>query len=165
MFSRSLIAIPVMVVLTIVQIVVLPRFLFFPVDPSIPFLFALAWSLLSNVEEGLIWAFIGGLLMDIFTIAPFGGLALTYVIAVFAVNYIRDLLPPNRFVVPVISVVVGTTIQQLFYILYLRLFGILANTTLVMLLQTVMVQAILIIPIYWSMYFLKQTIRPKPVQI
>jgi len=128
-------------------------------------LFALAWSLLSNVEEGLIWAFIGGLLMDIFTIAPFGGLALTYVIAVFAVNYIRDLLPPNRFVVPVISVVVGTTIQQLFYILYLRLFGILANTTLVMLLQTVMVQAILIIPIYWSMYFLKQTIRPKPVQI
>ncbi|MFN2118709.1 MAG: rod shape-determining protein MreD [Candidatus Promineifilaceae bacterium] len=165
MFSRSLIAIPVMVVLTIVQIVVLPRFLFFPVDPSIPFLFALAWSLLSNVEEGLIWAFIGGLLMDIFTIAPFGGLALTYVTAVFAVNYIRDLLPPNRFVVPVISVVVGTTIQQLFYILYLRLFGILANTTLVMLLQTVMVQAILIIPIYWSMYFLKQTIRPKPVQI
>jgi len=87
------------------------------------------------------------------------------VTAVFAVNYIRDLLPPNRFVVPVISVVVGTTIQQLFYILYLRLFGILANTTLVMLLQTVMVQAILIIPIYWSMYFLKQTIRPKPVQI
>jgi rod shape-determining protein MreD len=165
MFSSTLIAIPVMVVLAVVQIVILPRVSFFPEAPSLPLLFALAWSLVSNVEEGVIWAFIGGLLMDIFTIAPVGGLALTYTLAVFAVNLIHGLLPPNRFAVPVISAVVATTVQQLLYILYLRIFGILANTTLITLLQTVVVQAILIIPIYWIMYLIKRGLRPRTVQI
>jgi rod shape-determining protein MreD len=165
MFASALLAIPVMAVLAIIQIVVLPRFSFFPVDPSLPFLVALAWSLVSNVEEGAVWAFIGGLLMDIFTIAPVGGLSLTYVAAVIAVNLMVDLLPPNQFVVPVISAVIATTIQQLLYILYLRLFGILANTTLIVLLQIVVVQAILIIPIYWFLFFIKRTIRPRPVRI
>jgi rod shape-determining protein MreD len=165
MFSSTLIAIPVMSVLTIVQIVILPRFSFFPGDLSLPFLFALSWSLLSNIEEGVIWAFIGGLIMDIFTIAPVGGLALTYMAAVYGVNIISNLLPRNRFAVPMISAVVATTVQQLLYILYLRLFGILANSTLISLVQTVLVQAVLFIPIYWSMYLLKRSLRPRPVQI
>jgi rod shape-determining protein MreD len=165
MFSSTLVAIPVMVILAIVQIVILPRFSIFPGDPSLPFLFALAWSLLSNVEEGVIWAFIGGLVMDIFTIAPVGGLALTYMAAVFAVDFIRSFLPRNRFAIPVISAVIASIVQQLLYILYIRLFGILANTTLTTMVQTVLVQAVLIIPIYWFMYFLKQGLRPRPVQI
>lgn len=165
MLSSVLVAIPVMALLTIVQIAILPRFSIFPVDPSLPFIFALAWSLLSNVEEGLVWAFIGGLLMDIFTIAPVGGLALTYMASVFAVNFVRDLLPANRLAIPVISAVVATTIQQLLYLVYLRLFGISASTTLLLLLQTVVVQTILVIPIYWAMYLLNRTLRPRPVQI
>lgn len=165
MFSSILIATPIMAILAIVQIVILPRFSFFAVDPSLPFLFALAWSLLSNVEEGVVWAFIGGLFMDIFTIAPVGGLALTYVVAVFAVNLVRDLLPANRLAIPVISAVVATTIQQLLYLIYLWLFGISAYTTFSILVQTVVVQTILIIPIYWIMYMLKRTLQPRPVQI
>jgi rod shape-determining protein MreD len=165
MFSSILIAVPVMIVLAIVQITILPRFSFFPVDPSLPFLFALAWSLLSNVEEGVVWAFIGGVFMDIFTIAPVGGLALTYMASVFAVNLIRDLLPANRFAIPVISAALATTIQQLLYYIYLRLFGISATTTLFTFFQIVIVQTILIIPLYWIMYFLTRTRRSRPVQI
>ena len=165
MFSSVLLAVPVMALLTIVQTVILPRFSLFEVTPSLPFLFALAWSLLSNVEEGVVWAFIGGLFMDIFTIAPVGGLSLTYMGAVFATSFISDLLPANRFAIPVLMAVVATVIQQLLYLLYLRLFGVVVNVSLITLLQTVVVQAILIIPIYWSMYFIRRMIRPRPVQI
>lgn len=165
MFSSILIAIPVMIILAIVQIAIFPQFSFFPVDPSLPFLFALAWTLVSNVEEGVVWAFIGGIFMDIFTIAPVGGLALTYMASVIAVYFIRDLLPANRFVVPLISAAVATTIQQLLYYIYLRLFGISATTSLVTLLQIVILQTILIIPIYWFLYFLKQARRSRPVEI
>lgn len=165
MFSTVLIAVPVMAVLTIVQTTVLPRFALFDVNPSLPFLFALAWSLISNVEEGVIWAFIGGLFMDIFTIAPVGGLSLTYTIAVFAVSLIVDLLPANRIIFPVLIAVVATTLQQLLYLLYLRIFGISVDGTLITLIQTVIVQAILIIPIYGLMYLVKRTVRPRPVQI
>lgn len=165
MFSTILIAVPLMAVLAIVQIAILPRFSFFAVDPSLPFLFALAWSLLNDVEEGIVWAFIGGLFMDIFTIAPVGGLALTYSVSIFAVNVVRDLLPVNPFVIPVLSAVMATVFQQLLYLIYLRLVGITANTTIVILLQTIVVQTILIIPIYWFMYFIKRTMRPRPVEI
>lgn len=165
MFSSILIAIPVMIILAVVQIAILPRFSFFAVDPSLPFLFALAWSLVSNVEEGVVWAFIGGVFMDIFTIAPVGGLALTYMASVIAVNFIHDMLPANRFAIPLISAAVATTIQQLLYYIYLRLFGISATTSLVTLLQIVILQTILIIPIYWFLYFLKRARRSRPVQI
>ena len=144
---------------------ILPRFGLFEVYPSLPFLFALAWSLLSSVEEGVVWAFIGGLFMDIFTIAPVGGLSLTYMVAVFVSGLIGDLLPANRFVFPVLVTVFATTVQQLLYMLYLRIFGISINATMITLVQTVVIQAILIIPIYWLMYLVKRTIRPRPVQI
>lgn len=165
MFSTVLVAVPFMAILTVVQTVILPRFALFEVDPSLPFLFALSWSLLSSVEEGVVWAFIGGLFMDMFSIAPVGGLSLTYMAAVFATSLIRDLLPANRFAFPLLVGVVATTIQQLLYLLYLRVFGIVVNATLITLVQTVVVQAILIMPIYWLMYLAKQIIRPKPVKI
>ncbi|MEJ2751969.1 MAG: rod shape-determining protein MreD [Chloroflexota bacterium] len=120
MFSSILSAVPIMALLTIFQTVILPRFSPLEADPSLPFLVALAWGLLSNSEEGVIWAFIGGLFMDIFTIAPAGGLSLSYMAGVFAASMMSDLLPPNRLLFPVISAVVATILQQLVYLLYLR---------------------------------------------
>ena len=165
MLSTVLVAIPLMAILTIIQTAVLPGFDFFDVTPSLPLLFALAWSLLSSVEEGVVWGFVGGLFMDTFTIAPVGGLALTYTLAIVATSFIRDLLPPNRFIIPVLLAVVATLVQQLLYLLYLRIFGISANSILSSLIQLVVLHAILIIPIYWFLNFIRRITRPSPVKI
>ena len=151
--------------LTIVQTVILPRFSPFEVDPSLPFLVALAWGLLSNVEEGVVWAFIGGLFMDIFTIAPAGGLSLSYMAAVLSAVMISELLPPNRLLIPIVSAVVATALQQFLYLLYLRIFGIGVQASLLTFVQVIVVQAILIIPIYWLISLIKRLLRPRPVQI
>lgn len=165
MLSNILIAVPVMAILTIVQTTVLPRFSLFVVTPSLPFLFALAWSLVNGVEEGIVWAFIGGLFMDIFTIAPVGGLSLTYMAAVLVVDLLSELLPANRWAILLISVVVATAVQQFLYFLYLRLFGVVIMASLSTFLRTVVVQVVLIIPIYWIIYLLRRAVRPRPVQI
>ncbi|MFN2135071.1 MAG: rod shape-determining protein MreD [Candidatus Promineifilaceae bacterium] len=165
MATTILIAVPIMALLTVLQVAVLPQLPFLAVTPSFPFLFAMAWSLLNNVEEGMVWAFIGGLFMDIFTIAPAGGLAICYVLAVLAVSLIEDFLPPNRLLVPLVLTALATAVQQLLYMVYLRLFGLTAAMSVSSFLQLVFWQALLVIPIYWALYLIKRTLQPRPVQI
>ena len=95
--STVFLAIPLMAFLTVLHTAVWPHFPILGVVPSLPFLVALAWGLLRGVTEGMVWAFIAGFFMDLFTAAPAGGLALTYMIAVLVAVLINEVLPANRF--------------------------------------------------------------------
>jgi hypothetical protein len=103
--------------------------------------------------------------MDIFTIAPMGGLSLTYVVAVLAVGLLTDFLPANRVVVPMLMAAIATVLQQILYLLYLRLFGIPVTVTLASFAELVIAQALLILPVYWFFYFIRRVTRPRPVNI
>jgi rod shape-determining protein MreD len=164
--STVILAIPLMLILTVLQTAVLPYFPLLGVIPSLPFLMALAWGLLRGVNEGVVWAFIAGFFMDLFTAAPVGGLALTYMIAVLAASTINEMLPQNRTIIPMFLAAVATVIQQLLYAIYLSIFGysllqVLASS----LLPTILLNAFLILPIYWLLYLVQRAIWPKPVEV
>jgi len=162
----TFLALPIMAVLTILQTAALPQFPILGVVPSLPFLVALAWGLLRGVNEGVIWAFIAGFFMDLFTAAPTGGLALTYMIAVFVAAQINEVLPANRFVIPMILAAVATIVQWLLYAIYLGLFGYNTLFTLsTSLMPVVLLQAFLILPIYWLLYLVQRAVWPKAVEI
>ncbi len=167
MFTSSiLLAIPLMVILTVLQTSVLPYFPLLGVIPSLPFMMALAWGLIRGVNEGVIWAFIAGFFMDLFTAAPTGGLILTYMIAVLVACLIKDLLPANRAVVPMLLAGLASIIQQLLYALYLGIFGYgLGQALASSLLPTVLIQTFLILPIYWLLYLGQRIVWPKPVEV
>ena len=164
--SSVFLAVPLMVVLTVLQTAVLPYFPLFGVTPSLPFLVALAWGLLRGVNEGVIWAFIAGFFMDLFTAAPVGGLALTYMIAVLAASVINDVLPANRTVIPMLLAAIATIIQQLLYAIFLAIFGYTVVRVIgISLLPTVLLHSFLILPIYWLLYLLQRVVWPKPVEV
>jgi rod shape-determining protein MreD len=164
--SSIFLAVPLMVVLTVLQTAVLPYFPLFGVTPSLPFLVALAWGLLRGVNEGVVWAFIAGFFMDLFTAAPVGGLALTYMIAVLAASVINDVLPANRTVIPMLLAAIATIIQQLLYAIFLAIFGYsIVQVIAASLLPTVLLHAFLILPIYWLLYLLQRAVWPKPVEV
>ncbi|MCZ7670303.1 MAG: rod shape-determining protein MreD [Chloroflexi bacterium] len=48
-------------------------------------LVVVSWTLLHGLEEGLVWAFVAGLCIDLFSIGPTGATALAYLTAVLAV--------------------------------------------------------------------------------
>ena len=75
-------AIPLMAVLAILQTAVLPRFPIAGLEPQLVFLVALAWGLLRGLEEGLVWAFIAGLWLDLFSMTPLGLSSLAFMAAV-----------------------------------------------------------------------------------
>jgi rod shape-determining protein MreD len=164
--SSIFLAVPLMVVLTVLQTAVLPYFPLFGVTPSLPFLVALAWGLLRGVNEGVVWAFIAGFFMDLFTAAPVGGMALTYMIAVLAASVINDVLPTNRTVIPMLLAAIATIIQQLLYAIFLAIFGYsIVQVIAASFLPTVLLNTFLILPIYWLLYLLQRAAWPKPVEV
>jgi len=164
--TNILLAIPLMMILTVLQTAVLPYFPLFGVSPSLPFLVALAWGLLRGINEGVVWAFVAGFFMDLFTAAPIGGMALTYMIAVLAATFINELLPRNHTVIPMLMAAIATVIQQLLYAIYLGLFGYrIAPMITSSLLPTVLLQALLILPIYWLLYLLQRAVWPRRVEV
>ena len=165
MLASVLMAVPVMALLTIVQTAVFPRLPILGVTPSLPFLVALAWSLLRGLDEGLVWGFVAGLFMDLFTIAPVGGSSLTYMIAIGAATLISDLLPVNRFVNPILLGAAASLIQILLYTGYLRLFGYATDFSRATLLPQVAVQTAVFLPIYWLFYLSGRLLRPRPVSL
>jgi rod shape-determining protein MreD len=166
MSSTIYLAIPVMLLLAVVQTAVLPRFPILGLVPQLPFLVALAWGLLRGMNEGIIWAFIGGLLLDLFSVAPMGATSFSFMLAIVAVIWVENAMPADRFFVPVIMAIAATVINLLIYLILLQLLGY--PTTLqgaAVLLPTAILHGALILPVYWLLFYFDRIFRPRPVAL
>jgi rod shape-determining protein MreD len=143
------VAVPVMAVLAVIQSSVLPRFPIIGAVPQLMFLIALAWGAQRGLEEGLIWAFIAGLFVDLFSLAPLGISSLAFMAGVAAPVLIQRALPPRRLLVAILQAILGTLVYLIVYAIALRVFGFgVSPGGLVDLLPLVLIHAVLIVPIY-----------------
>jgi len=166
MSTTIYLAIPIMLALAVAQTAVLPRFPILGLVPLLPFLVALAWGLLRGINEGIVWAFVGGLFLDLFSVSPLGATALAFMLAITAVTWIENAFPTSRFFLPVIMAALATLIYLFVHLILLRLLGHPINLqTAAELSPTALLHGALILPIYWFMYYLDQLFRPRPVKI
>jgi rod shape-determining protein MreD len=114
-------AIPIMLLLAIIQATVMPKFPVLGFVPLLTLLVALAWGLLHTIEEGVAWAFIGGLFVDIFSITPIGATSLAMMAAVAAVIIIKRNFPESRVLLPIILSFTATLVYWFVYLLILRI--------------------------------------------
>jgi rod shape-determining protein MreD len=157
-------AIPVMAVLGIIQSSVLPRFPIFGVAPQLLFLVAMAWGLLRGLEDGLIWAFIAGIFVDLFSVSPLGLSSLAFMAGVFVV-LLQPALPPRRLLVAMLLTSLGTIIYLAFYVVAIRFTGRgISGAGLAELLPLIPLHALLILPIYLVMANLLRVTRPRRVE-
>ena len=191
------IAFPIMVVLAILQSTVLPRFPLFGIVPQLWFLFTIAWALHRGLEQGFVWAFIAGVIVDLFSASPMGVTTLALMTSVAAVVFLQRRLPANRIFIPALLAALATIIFWFVYLLLLRIIvpltienlqflGIsaLANSinsqdliddiagrfspsgsVLSFILGTTLLNAFLIVPVYWGLYALDRMFRPRRVEI
>ncbi|MCP4417208.1 MAG: rod shape-determining protein MreD, partial [Chloroflexi bacterium] len=85
MSASIYLAIPLMIVLGLVQTAVLPHFPILGNTPQLALLVALSWGMLHGIEEGVIWAFLGGIFTDLFSISPVGVSSLAFMVGITAV--------------------------------------------------------------------------------
>ncbi len=159
-------AIPLMVVLGVIQTAVLPHFSFRHLSPQLPLLVALAWGMLHGLDEGMVWAFIGGISMDLFSITPLGITAISYLVAVTAVLWLQQAFPTSRLILPVLLAAVATTIFLMVSLLLLRLTGFISTFQVaVTLWPLVLLNAIAMLPVYWFLYAVDRTVQPQHMQL
>jgi rod shape-determining protein MreD len=75
--------IPLLTVVALFQSVLLSRVSLWGARPDLMLLLVLLWAMVRGVDEGLVWGFIGGLLVDLLSGGPLGGASLALLAAAF----------------------------------------------------------------------------------
>ena len=166
MSTSIYLAVPLMILLGVVETAVLPHFPILGVSPQLAFLVALTWGLLYGLEEGATWAFFAGIFTDLFSISPMGISSLAFIGGITAVIFIKQALPTSRVIFPLVLAGIATVISFIIEIVLLRLFGTITNFQSVSVLPTtILINILAILPIYWLLYMIDRTVRPRRVQL
>jgi rod shape-determining protein MreD len=103
----------IMFSLGLLQSTVLPRITLLGVHPDLVLLAVAAWSLVRGSEEGMLWALVGGVVMDLFSAAPFGVCTLSLLIVGFAAGLGQANMLRLELLVPIVVIVPATLVYQL----------------------------------------------------
>lgn len=109
--------------LALLQTTVMPRITVLGVHPDFVLMVITSWSLLRGSEEGMLWALVGGVVMDLFSGAPFGVCTLSLLV----VSFLSGLGQRNVFrfdlLTPILAIPLVTLVYQLIILGLLFVFG------------------------------------------
>jgi rod shape-determining protein MreD len=81
-------------------------------QPDLVLLIVVSWSLLGRNPEGIVWAFAGGLLLDLFSGAPLGVSSVGLVLAAYVAGVGKGQVGLNNVVLPPVMILLGTAIYH-----------------------------------------------------
>jgi len=109
--------------IVIIQTTAMPHLTILGAKPDLVLLMVISWSLLRGAKEGLIWALIGGIGLDLVSGAPFG--TSTVALAVLSLLAGRGELSVFRthIALPLIAILIATLTYDLFFLFLLHMKG------------------------------------------
>ena len=97
----------------------MPHLTIMGVKPDLMLLMVISWSLLRGAQEGVIWALVGGMGLDLLSGAPFG----TSTVALVALSLLAGVgelsVFRTRLALPLVATLVATLAYDLFFLLLL----------------------------------------------
>lgn len=102
------IAVPFLFILALLQSTLWLRLQIGTVWPDILLLVVLSWALLRRPAEALLWAFLGGLAVDLLSSGPFGASAMGLMVVALIGGATVASVFRDRTVMPVIAAFMGT---------------------------------------------------------
>jgi rod shape-determining protein MreD len=96
----------------LLQSALLPYMRIAGVLPDLMLALVVAWSLLRRAPEGLIWALVGGLVLDLLSGAPFGVFTLGLVSASLIASASATVLFRSYALLPVVAIVPATLVYH-----------------------------------------------------
>lgn len=142
---------PLLAVVALLQVTVAPQITILGAKPDFMLLAVVAWSLLRGTGEGIIWGFVGGLCLSLFSGGPFALPAL----ALIAVGFFSGLGHTNiyrsQIALPLVTALVATLIYGSFLLFLLYITGrsvVWLDTLLRVMLPSMVFNGLLIVPVY-----------------
>jgi rod shape-determining protein MreD len=151
------ITIPLLVATALIQSTVLSHISILGVKPELMLMVVISWSLLRGPGEGMVWAFIGGMGLDLFSGAPFG----TMTVALLVVSFISGLGESTVFrtyiALPLVTAFVTTVIYDLVILVILALTGwpvTWADSVIHVVLPSAIANTLLVPLVFWPLQWL-----------
>lgn len=120
----NFIAIPVMLVLTILQITAVSRIVLFNGTADLVLLAVAAWGVRERGKNVFLWAFIGGLLISFTSAMPLFSPIIPYMVIALIARIFQDRLWQAPILSLIIVVFAGTLFQHVFNIILIQLDGV-----------------------------------------
>ncbi len=115
--------IPFLTLLAIFQGTAAPQIRIASGYPDLLLVSILSWELIQGRGDGYVWAFVGGIVVDLISGGPLGASVLGYLAVAFIAERIGGGLFRDRFALPLVTAFVGTFAFHGVYLIVLRMFG------------------------------------------
>jgi rod shape-determining protein MreD len=112
--------IPLTLLAALLEATVLPRLRIFGGQPDLVLIIVLTWAILDRDREAMVWAFVGGLWLDLFSGVPLGISSLILVPIVYLVGLTEARMYRTNIVLPLVLGVIGIWAYHLLFLLALR---------------------------------------------
>lgn len=143
--------VPLLAMVALWQATVAPHLIILGARPDLMLLTVVSWSVLRGVREGVVWGFVGGLCLDLFSGASFGLSALVLMAVGLFSGLGETAITRGRVVLPVVAALVATPVHGFLYLALLYIAGYKVSwfdTLLRVMLPTMIFNGLLIIPVY-----------------
>lgn len=148
----SFLSIPVLVIATILQATLMPQIAVLGGRPDLVFLTVILWSINAPLETGVVWAMVGGVMLDLLSAAPTGTSIVGMILIVFAVNALKDQIYSLNLMLVMGIIGVGTIFQQIIIMIILSLTGftvLFIESLGYVVLPTMVYNLVFALPVYW----------------
>jgi rod shape-determining protein MreD len=153
------ISIPLLLLAAALQASVIPQIRIGGGGPDLVFLMVLSWAVNTDLGEGLLWAFVGGIMEDLLSAAPLGTSTLAMIPIVFFISGLNRQVYRMGFLLLTTLVLLGTVFQQVVIIIVLSLTGHLIELPSAfgfIVAPTIVYNFLLIWPVYFVMRRIQQ---------
>jgi rod shape-determining protein MreD len=161
-------SLPILLVAAILQSTIVPEIRIGSGGPDLILMLVLSWTMLADIEEGVYWAVVGGVIQDLINGIPTGTSALALVIVAFVVSMALGPIGRSNLIIPPLVAVAATVGYHVLMAALLAAFG--RSVPLVYMLTyvtlpTALFNIILMLPLFRLMGAVFQASRPRRVTL
>lgn len=153
---------PLLIFAAILQVTLMPQLRLLDGSPDLVFLLVVSWALRGSLQSSLLWAFMGGMALDLMSIQPLGTSTLGLVAVIYGISGLGERLYRVGFFALLAVVLVGTVIMQICIVGVLFVTGHALDWGYALtdvIAPTLFYNAIAIWPIYGFIYILQRQIE------
>jgi rod shape-determining protein MreD len=114
---------PLLAIVAILQTTLVPSLAIWSVFANLPLLVVVSWGLLRGPQEGALWGFIAGLMVDLLSGAPFGAATVSLIVIGFLAGLGETTVFRARIALPMIVMFLATIVYELLFLLIVRISG------------------------------------------
>ena len=115
--------VPLLAVAAILQSTLVSHFRIWGVFADLPLLIVVSWGVLRGPREGLIWGFVAGLMLDLFSGAPFGAATFGLMAVGLLSGLGKSTVFRSQIALPMLTVLLATVIYDIIFLIVVWISG------------------------------------------